>query len=55
MPDTELLRRAPDHGMDRPPGQEIMRLWWRHMADIMQTEPDGAPTTEPLSLVFHMD
>lgn len=35
--------------------QEIMRRWWRHMADIMRTEPDGAPVSEPLPLVFHMD
>jgi L-rhamnose mutarotase len=41
--------------MDRLPDEEIMRRWWRHMADIMQTEPDGAPVSEPLALVFHMD
>ena len=50
-----VLRRAPGHAMDRLPGQEIMQRWWRYMADIMQTEPDGAPMSEPLSLVFHMD
>lgn len=50
-----VLRRAPGHAMHRLPEQEIMRRWWRHMADIMHTGPDGAPLSEPLSLVFHMD
>jgi len=50
-----VLRRTADHAMDRLPDEEIMRRWWRHMADIMQTEPDGAPVSEPLALVFHMD
>ena len=50
-----VLRRAADHAMDRLPEHEIMRRWWAHMADIMQTESDGAPVSEPLDLVFHMD
>lgn len=50
-----VLRRAPGHGMDRLGEQEIMRRWWRHMADIMQTGADDTPVSEPLSLVFHMN
>jgi L-rhamnose mutarotase len=48
-----LLRRA-DHGMDALPSHPVMRRWWAHMADIMQTHPDGAPVAEPLVTVFHM-
>nr|WP_321984538.1 L-rhamnose mutarotase [uncultured Lichenicoccus sp.] len=50
-----VLRRTPDHGMDALPRHEIMRLWWRHMADIMQTDQSGAPITEPLPMLFHLD
>ncbi|WP_428376748.1 hypothetical protein [Lichenicoccus sp.] len=32
-----------------------MQLWWRHMADIMQTNASGRPVTEPLPLLFHLD
>jgi len=48
-----LWRRA-DHGMDELPSHPVMRRWWAHMADIMQTHPDGAPVAEPLVTVFHM-
>jgi L-rhamnose mutarotase len=32
----------------------VMRRWWAHMADIMATEPDGAPEAVPLETVFHL-
>ena len=50
-----VLRRRGDHTMDRLPEHEIMRRWWAHMADIMQTGPDGAPLSEPLERLFHLD
>lgn len=49
-----LWRRA-DHGMDDLPSHPVMRRWWAHMADIMETHPDGAPVAVPLIPVFHMD
>ena len=48
-----LWRRA-DHGMDALPGHEVMKRWWAHMADIMQTHPDNAPVAVPLETVFHL-
>jgi L-rhamnose 1-epimerase len=36
-------------------GNEIVRKWWAYMADIMETNPDNSPTSEPLPMVFHMD
>lgn len=49
-----LWRRA-DHGMDDLPSHPVMRRWWAHMADIMETHPDGAPVAVPLIPVFHME
>jgi L-rhamnose mutarotase len=33
----------------------IVRRWWDHMADIMETNPDRSPVTVPLTEVFHLD
>ncbi len=33
---------------------EVVRKWWRYMADIMETNPDNSPVTVPLREVFHM-
>ena len=35
--------------------EAIVRRWWAHMADIMETNPDGSPVTIPLREVFHLD
>ncbi|MCX7645277.1 MAG: L-rhamnose mutarotase [Rhodobacteraceae bacterium] len=48
-----LWRRA-DHGMDDLRRHPVMRRWWAHMADIMQTHPDDEPVAVPLVTVFHM-
>ena len=34
---------------------EIVRKWWKYMADIMETNPDSSPVTIPLEQVFYMD
>jgi L-rhamnose mutarotase len=33
----------------------VMRRWWDHMADLMETHPDGEPVATPLPCLFHMD
>ncbi len=33
----------------------IMKKWWAHMADIMETNLDQSPVAVPLTPVFHMD
>ena len=33
----------------------INRKWWDYMADIMETNPDNSPVSEPLHLAFHLD
>ena len=34
-----ILTRADNHTLDRLPDTEIMKRWWRHMADVMETDP----------------
>jgi L-rhamnose mutarotase len=50
-----VLRRTADHGADALPAQELMQRWWRHMADIMETNDDGSPRQAALVPMFHMD
>ena len=40
--------------MDDLPNHPVMKRWWAHMADIMQTHPDNEPVATPLETVFHM-
>ena len=50
-----VLWREDDHKMDDLPNHPVMRKWWAHMADIMETRPDNEPIAVPLETVFHMD
>ena len=33
----------------------VMRRWWEHMKDIMASNPDGSPVSEPLIEMFHLE
>lgn len=33
----------------------VMRKWWKHMAPLMETNPDLSPLRVPLKEVFHQD
>ena len=48
------LSRRRDHDMDRLPANDVVRRWWRMMADIMETEPDATPLQEPLTEMFDL-
>jgi len=48
-----LWRRA-NHAMDELRSHPVMKRWWAHMADIMETRPDTEPVAVPLVTVFHM-
>ena len=50
-----VLRLADGHTMDALPRHPVMRRWWAHMADIMQSHADGSPVTQPLPCLFHLD
>jgi len=34
---------------------EVCQRWWKHMADIMPTNPDSSPQAKDLGEVFHID
>jgi len=34
---------------------EIVKKWWKYMADIMETNPDNSPISIPLEQVFYME
>jgi len=45
--DPALLERLPEH--------PVMKEWWEHMKDIMESYPDNSPVTRPLKEVFYME
>lgn len=47
-----ILTRTDDHTMDALPDTEIMKRWWAHMADVMETDAHNVPTQVPLKRVF---
>jgi L-rhamnose mutarotase len=49
-----VLRRTSGHRIDSLPQQPVMQRWWQHMADIMETHPDGSPHQQPLRPMFHL-
>lgn len=34
---------------------EVCQKWWRHMSDIMPSNPDGSPVSVELRDVFHLE
>lgn len=48
------MKRRKDHGLDALPQTELMKKWWAHMADIMDTHPDNEPVSMPLETMFEM-
>ena len=49
-----VLRRADGHAMSALPQHPVMRRWWDHMADLMETQADASPVSSPLLPVFHL-
>ena len=49
-----VLRRVDGHAMDALPQHPVMRRWWDHMADLMETQADASPVAVPLAPVFHL-
>jgi L-rhamnose mutarotase len=50
-----VMWRARDHGMAALADHPVMKRWWAHMADIMETKPDNEPVAVPLRQVFWME
>lgn len=36
------------------PAHPVMREWWDHMKDIMETNPDHSPVTKELKEIFYL-
>lgn len=49
-----VLWRKADHAMDDLPTHPVMKRWWAHMADIMDTNADNSPVVTDLEQVFHL-
>jgi len=49
-----LWRKVPNT-MAELPNHPIMKRWWAHMADLMETHPNNEPVAKPLLNVFYMD
>ncbi|AMJ65694.1 L-rhamnose mutarotase [Hymenobacter sp. PAMC 26628] len=50
-----VQKRVAGHTADALPGLPVMRRWWAHMADLMETNPDQSPVVTVLARVFHQD
>jgi len=44
--DPLLLNNLPMH--------PVMQKWWKHMGDIMESNPDNSPVSIPLEEVFYL-
>lgn len=44
--DEDRLNALPEH--------PVMKKWWSHMRDIMETNPDNSPVSVPLKEVFYL-
>ena len=49
-----VLWRRVDHTMADLPNTEVMKRWWAHMADIMETNEKNEPIAVDLTPVFWM-
>jgi L-rhamnose mutarotase len=36
-------------------GTEVCRRWWRHMREIMPSNPDDSPISRELQEIFHIE
>lgn len=49
-----VLTRPKDHTMASLPEHPVMKRWWAHMADIMESNPDNSPVATDLVTVFDL-
>ena len=50
-----VWRLSEDHSAELLPTLPIVRKWWNHMSDIIETNDDNSPVCDGLKEVFHMD
>lgn len=44
-----------DNTVDGLKALDVVKKWWDHMADLMETHSNNMPEFKPLVEVFHMD
>ena len=49
-----VLTRPKGHTMAALPEHPVMKRWWAHMADIMESNADNSPVVVDLVPVFHL-
>ncbi|WP_333897804.1 L-rhamnose mutarotase [Agrobacterium pusense] len=49
-----VLTRPKTHHMAALPEHPVMKKWWAHMADIMESNSDNSPVAKDLVTVFHL-
>jgi L-rhamnose mutarotase len=49
-----ILQITDEIKMEELPHHPIMKKWWTHMKDIMETNEDHSPISIPLKEVFYM-
>ena len=50
-----VLKLREGNTREQLPHHPVMRRWWDHMRDLMETHPDGRPREWPLAPMFHLD
>lgn len=49
-----VMNVADELKLESLPSHPVMRRWWDHMRDIMETHPDHSPVSVPLAEMFHL-
>jgi L-rhamnose mutarotase len=49
-----VLKIDDPKALDNLPEQPVMKKWWAHMKDIMESNPDNSPVSIPLNEVFYL-
>ena len=47
--------KSGDNDSQQLGSDEVVKKWWAYMADIMETNEDNSPVSNPLINVFHLD
>ncbi len=48
-------KQSGDQGSQDLGTTEVVRKWWKYMAELMETNPDNSPVSVPLEEVFYME
>jgi L-rhamnose mutarotase len=49
-----IMKAADPEKLKALPSTPVMQKWWKHMADVMETNPDHSPVQVSMKEVFHL-